>query len=172
MLNSAKTCVHLGKNLYTGVLVFYYQVRYSYIMTLLDEVKKEVSKSYSIAQIKDNLLRRGYLESDIDDALRKLINSKSDNKNKNNRILGVKELFDRIGYGFASQQFINILFMLSGASLFLIGFMSGFKSALIQIISGFLKEYSKIKYIGKNIISTSGIIFGISFLGMAFAVVL
>ena len=41
-------------------------------MVLLDEVKKEVSKSNSIAEIKNNLLKRGYLENDIDEALKKL----------------------------------------------------------------------------------------------------
>jgi hypothetical protein len=101
-----------------------------------------------------------------------LINTKSEESNKNNKILSFKELFDRIGYGFASQQFINILFMLSGASLFLIGFINGIKTAIIYFLSGFLREYSKIKYFGKSFISNAGILYGLSFLGMAFAVVL
>jgi MFS family permease len=135
-------------------------------------VKKEVAKSNSIAEIKNSLLKRGFLESDVDDELRNIISSKSLLKNKNNRILSIKEFLDRIGYGFASQQFVNILFMLSGASLLLIGLINGLKSALSQVMSGFLNEYSHLKYIGKNIISASGIIFGFSFLGMALSVVI
>jgi hypothetical protein len=141
-------------------------------MALIDEVKKEVAGTNSIAEIKNNLIKRGFLESDIDDALKKLINVKVEEKNKNNKILSVKEFLDRIGYGFASQQFVNILFMLSGASLFLIGLINGIKTALTYLLSGFLSEYSKMKYIGKSIISFSGIIYGFSFLGMALAVVI
>ena len=38
-------------------------------MGLQDEIKKELDKSHSISEIKSNLIRRGYLESDIDDVL-------------------------------------------------------------------------------------------------------
>jgi hypothetical protein len=141
-------------------------------MTLLDEVKKEVVKSNSIGEIKSNLIKRGFLEMDIDEALHKLIHAKTEERTRNNRILSIKELFDRIGYGFASQQFVNILFMLSGASYLMIGFINGLKASLTYLLSGLLKEYATVKYIGKKIISTSGIIFGFSFLGMAFAVMI
>jgi len=56
--------------------------------------------------------------------------------------------------------------------LLLIGFINGIKTILIYFFSGFMKEYSRIKYFGKSYISTSGIIYGLSFLGMAIAVVL
>ncbi len=141
-------------------------------MGLKEELGKELSKGNSIYTIKANLINRGYLEEDITRAFKGIINNKSEETDKNNKILGFKELVDRIGYGFASQQFINILFMLSGASLLLIGFVNGIKTALVYFISGFLKQYSKIKYFGKNYIGNSGIIYGLSFLGMAFAVVI
>ncbi|GIU68790.1 MAG: hypothetical protein KatS3mg002_0026 [Candidatus Woesearchaeota archaeon] len=141
-------------------------------MSLRDEIKRELSKSHSISDIKGNLLKRGYLEEDIDNVLSEFIESKSAEHSKNNLILSLKELSDRIGYGFSSQQFINILFMFSGASLFLIGLINSFKTAFISLLSGVLSELKKVKNISKNIISTSGITYGFSFLGMTFAVII
>jgi len=141
-------------------------------MGLKEELSRELVRNNSIYTVKTNLLNRGYLEEDINKALKGMIDTKAEEHSKNNRLLGWKEFFDRIGYGFASQQFINILFMLSGASLFLVGFINGIKTAITYLMSGFLKEYSKVKYFGKSFISTAGIIYGFSFLGMAFAVVI
>lgn len=141
-------------------------------MGLKEELSKELLKSNSISIVKSNLINRGYMEEDINTLLKNMIDIRVEESTKNNKLLSTKELLDRIGYGFASQQFINILFMLSGASLFFIGFINGIKTAIIYLISGFLKEYSRIKYFGKAYIGTSGIVYGLSFLGMAFAVVL
>jgi len=141
-------------------------------MGLKEELVKELTRNNSIYLVKANLINRGYLEEDINSALKGVIDIKSAESDKNNKLMSFKEFFDRVGYGFASQQFINILFMLSGASLFLVGFINGIKTSLVYFLSGFLKEYSRIKYFGKTYISTAGIIYGLSFLGMAFAVVL
>lgn len=141
-------------------------------MGLKEELLKELGRNSSIYLAKSNLIGRGYLEEDIDRALKSMIDIKTVETDKNNKLLGFKGFLDRVGYGFASQQFINILFMLSGASLFLVGFVNGIKTAFIYFVSGFLKEYSRIKYFGKTYISAAGIIYGLSFLGMAFAVVL
>ncbi len=141
-------------------------------MGLKEELVKELTKNNSIYLVKANLINRGYLEEDINAALKGVVELKSAENDKNNSLMSFKEFFDRVGYGFASQQFINILFMLSGASLFLIGFINGIKTALVYFLSGFLKEYSRIKYFGKAYISTAGVVYGLSFLGMAFAVVL
>lgn len=140
-------------------------------MGLHEEIKKELERSHSISEIKNSLIRRGYLEDDIDRVLGEHIKSKSLEHNKNDGILTIKELFDRIGYGFASQQFINILFMLSGASLLLIGVTNSFKTALTSLLSGAILELRKIKYIGKKLISTSGMVYGFSFFGITIALV-
>ncbi len=140
-------------------------------MGLKEELSRELAKNNSIHVVKANLVNRGYLEEDIDKAFKGIVDSKTSDVNKNNRLLGWKEFLDRVGYGFASQQFVNILFMLSGASLFLIGFVNAIKTALIYLLSGFFREYSKVRYFGKSFISSSGIIYGFSFLGMAFSVV-
>jgi len=141
-------------------------------MGLKEELSKELQHNSSMYIAKSNLINRGYLEDDINKALKGMIKDNPEETHKNNKLLSFKEFFDRIGYGFASQQFINILFMLSGASLLLIGFVNGIKTALIYFLSGFMKEYSRIKYFGKTYISTAGILYGLSFLGMAFSVVL
>jgi hypothetical protein len=139
-------------------------------MAVFDEVKKELSISNSVGEIKRKLLVRGYLETDIDAVLNNLMVSKSSEASRNNSIFSFKEFIDRIAFGFSSQQFVNILFALSGASLLLIGLVNGLKTILTYIFSGFIKYYSKMKYIGKSIISSSGVLFGLSFLGMTFSV--
>lgn len=138
-------------------------------MGLRDEIKKEFDKSHSISEVKSSLIKRGYLESDIDDILSENLKINTKEKNKNDNILTIKEVFDRIGYGFSSQQFINILFMLSGASFFLIGLTNSLNTVLTSFFSGVMGELKKIKHIGKKVISTSGIIYGFSFFGMTIA---
>lgn len=140
-------------------------------MGLKEEITKELAKSTSMDEVRSSLIRRGYLEKDIDEGLKGLIKANEEERSRNDNLLSTKELFDRIGYGFASQQFINIMFMLTGASFFTIGLFNGIKTALTSLLSGFLHEYSKIKHIGKSMISASGIIYGFSFLGMTIALV-
>lgn len=141
-------------------------------MGLHEEIKKELERSHSISEIKNNLIRRGYLEEDIDRIISENMKSKSGERSRNDGILTIKELFDRIGYGFASQQFINILFMLSGASFLMIGITNSFKTALTSLLSGVIVELRKIKYIGKKLISTSGMVYGFSFFGITIALVI
>ena len=141
-------------------------------MGLIDEIKRELAISHSINEIKSNLVKRGFLQEDVEKALYQMLNIKSGVRSKNENILSIKELTDRIGYGSASQQFVNILFMLSGASFFFIGLFNGIKTVLVTLLSGFLEEYSKVKQVSKNLISTSGIVYGFSFLGMSIAAVL
>ncbi len=81
-----------------------------------------------------------------------------------------KLILDRVGYGFAATQFINILFYLTGAPFFLIGIVNALKSSLSTTLSSLLKEYSKEGFISRRIITFSGLLFGFSFLFMAFAV--
>jgi len=88
-------------------------------------------------------------------------------QNSNFRKFLAKELFDRIGYGFASQQFINVLFFLSGASIFLVGLMNGFKSAISIILGIFAHEYNNFKRISKRVVGFSGVLLGFSFLAIA-----
>lgn len=85
---------------------------------------------------------------------------------KLNSLFTTKEIFDRIGYGFAAHQFITILFFLTGASAFFVGIIFAFRNALTNFFSSLLRELSLVRTISKKFISISGIIFGFSFLGM------
>lgn len=93
-------------------------------------------------------------------------------KARNERLLKRKYYLDKIGYGFSSTQFINILFSFTGASIFLIGFINGFKSFLATFVSTFIKEIVSKREVSKKIISVSGLVFGFSFLLLALSVVL
>ncbi|MEM4710554.1 MAG: hypothetical protein QXL18_01260 [Candidatus Woesearchaeota archaeon] len=141
-------------------------------MGLRDEIKRELEKNHSIVEIKNSLIRRGYLEEDVDEILNESIKNKGVERSKNDKIFAIKEFLDRIAYGFSSQQFINILFMFAGASLFLIGFINALKNAVVTLLSGAIREYSKIKYVSKRTISSSGIIYGFSFFGISIGLVI
>lgn len=141
---------------------------------LLELIEEEITNSHSVHEIKQKFTERGYLEEDIDkvlDKLSELLHRKGMASNKKNiSVFTWKELLDRIGYGFASHQFVNILFMLSGASVFLIGLFNGLKSLISVVMSSFLQEYTKVHDIGKKFISKTGIVYGFSFLFIAWAI--
>lgn len=80
----------------------------------------------------------------------------------------MKEVLDKIGFGFGSQQFVNVLLFLSGASIFLVGVVNGIKTVLSVIASILAQEYNKKKSISKRVVGFCGIFFGFSFLFMAF----
>lgn len=88
---------------------------------------------------------------------------------KHNNIFSLKEVFERVGYGFVTPQFINILFFHTGAGLFLIGLMYGIKNLLSALISSITNLYSRHHKIDIKWISIGGIVFGFSFLFMALA---
>lgn len=94
-------------------------------------------------------------------------------KDKNvlyNNLFSCKEIFDRIGYGFAAHQFITILFFFTGAPIWLVGIISGAKDVLSVVFSSLIQKYSTVKSISNKFISRSGILFGFSFLIIAFAI--
>lgn len=123
--------------------------------------------------IKTELVSHGYMEEEVVESIQNIKGpSQSKDDKTNNKLLTAKEIFDRIGYGFASVQFINILFYLTGAGFFLIGVINGLKTIISLIISLFLQEYSRFKNLSKKLMSKAGILFGISFLFIAMAVVI
>lgn len=107
------------------------------------------------------LLRKGFSEDEVQSVLK--------HKNPANKLLSAKETLDRIGYGFATPQIINILFQQSGASLFLIGIINGLKAILSLILSSIIQEYGQKHTIHKKHIGTGGVLFGFSFFILAFA---
>ena len=137
------------------------------------ETKKEGSANSQLKKTGLELTERSYISSDIEKAISTY--SKETQANKRNiesekiKKFFFKEFFDRISYGFSSQQFINILFSQTGASYFIIGIINGLRVILNIIIASFLDEYSKVRQISKRFIGTTGVIFGFSFIFMAMA---
>ncbi len=140
---------------------------------LLESVKSSIKKEKAPSKIKAEMVEQGFLEEDIERALNKVTDETFKKKRvlnkKRTRLFGLKEVLDRIGFGFVPPQFINILFSLAGANLFIIGLVNGIKSVVSSFSSVFLKEYAKISDFSNKVISSAGIIFGFSFLFMAWA---
>ena len=140
---------------------------------LIEKIKQAFKQGKTTDAVRTELVSQGFLEDDVVEAIQNVSGvERSRDEKKNNRLLTIKEVLDRIGYGFASVQFINILFYLTGAGFFLIGVINGLKTVLSLLISSFLQEYSKIKAVSKRFMSKAGILFGISFLFIAMAVVI
>jgi MFS family permease len=139
---------------------------------LLERIKNAFDNGQSIEEVKSSFMEQGYLEDDVIEAIsrvKKKHNSGADSRN--NSIFTSKEVLDRIGYGFANTQFINILFFITGAGLFLIGLINGLKSIISLLLTSFVESYSQTRKISKGFISAGGIIFGLSFLFIAMSVV-
>ncbi|MFC2135621.1 hypothetical protein ACFLTH_13485 [Bacteroidota bacterium] len=139
-------------------------------------VKDWMSKNLSPDHIKTHLAKKGFLESDIEAAIDRAASElrvvKHDLKKRLVKSFVWKEILDRIGYGFVSHPFLNILFMLSGGSFFLIGLINGLRTVMSLLYGSFLREFSKVHGISKSFISRSGILYGFSFLVLSFAVVI
>lgn len=133
------------------------------IQDMLDEGKTPI-------QARTALVQKGFLEEEIDRALNETNRSKKNTEErKTNRLLATREAFDRLGYGFATPQFVNILFWQSGAGLFLIALFNGIKTILALLFSSILQEYCKYHTVPKKKIANAGLVYGFSFFLMAFA---
>jgi len=140
---------------------------------LVERVRKMLEEKHSIDEVKSDLVSEGFLEDDVVEVIQEIKGvERTSEEKKNINLFTIKEIFDRIGYGFASVQFINVLFSLAGAGFFLIGVINGLKTILSLIISSFLQEYSKVRRISNKFMSKAGILFGLSFLFIAMAIVI
>ena len=138
----------------------------------MDRVRKAFNEGRTIDDVRAELVGHGFLEEDVIEAIQRIKGAeRSQDDKKNIKLLTIKEIFDRMGYGFAPVQFINILFYSIGAGFFLIGIVNGLKTILSLLISSFLQEYSKVSRVSKKFMSKAGILFGLSFLFIAMAVV-
>lgn len=141
-----------------------------------EAIEVEVKKNKTLHEIKQSLLDKGFLEHEVNDAVDDIedytIETHKHATRSENNIFTIKELFDRVGYGFVAIQFVNILFFLSGAGFFFVGMINGFKDIISAFVGSLITEYGKIKKIGTGFISKSGIMFGFSFLIVTLAVVL
>lgn len=138
-----------------------------------NEHEKEFT-AYSFDGVEENASPLEYFEEEED----ALFNEKHQSHlqhsqayyKKVNTLFSTKEIFDRIGYGLAAHQFINILFFLAGGGVFFVGLIHGVRSALSGLIASFVREYSKYQTISRSFISNSGILFGFSFIALVLAI--
>jgi MFS family permease len=146
----------------------------------MGDLEKEVRDIFSTTKnpdsIEQQLLQKGYMKEDIDKAINSMsgtiLTEQKDRRQAAAKKFFIKEIFDRIGYGFGSEQYINILFLLSGASYFLIAIVNGIKSILSSFLSSFLRDYIGSKGTSKRLLSYSGMAFGLSFILMAIATII
>jgi len=135
---------------------------------LRKEVRERLAKKENVEAIRISLVNQGFLESDVDEAISSVSDIVTLNKNKKDtrliRKAFFKELFDKFGFGFGSQQYINILFFLSGASLFLIGIINGIRVLLIALFNPLVEEWARIKRFSNPFIALSGFLFAVSFI--------
>ena len=143
---------------------------------ILEEVKIELIDNITLEEIKKKLAKRGYEAKEINQAVDKAVESlaadKKEQEAENPKPFILKEIFDKIGYGFGSQQFVNILFFLTGASFFVVGIVNGAKVILSTLISIFIEDYSKVRSISKKLMGKFAIIFGFTFLLISAAIFL
>ncbi|MBS1266674.1 MAG: hypothetical protein MAG795_00642 [Candidatus Woesearchaeota archaeon] len=137
---------------------------------LQEEVKQWLDSGVSIEIIEQRLGERGILERDVDKVLSKIMKKvKRNTKKDHTRVLFFKELFDRIAYGIGSHQFVNVIFMLSGASYFLIGITDGIREIISSFFGSYLNHYSAKHWVSRKIIGITGILFGFCFVLMGIA---
>lgn len=138
------------------------------------EVARLLAEGKAPHQVRLELESKGFSSDDVAAALAQP--DKTSEERKNSRSLAAREFFDRIGYGAAAPQFVNIIFWISQMGhpliLPLIGLLNGIKTLLSVLWSGILQEYGKLHRTSKNMIAAAGIIFGFSFLFMSFGILL
>ena len=129
--------------------------------SLVEEVKKELINNIAVEDIRKKLVEKRHEGKEIDTAINKaieiLIADKKGLKTSSKPFI-LKEIFDKVGYGFGSQQFVNILLFLTGASFFIVGVVNGARVILSALSSIFVEQYSKVRSISKTIIWRSSII--------------
>ncbi|MBN1275840.1 MFS transporter [Candidatus Woesearchaeota archaeon] len=142
---------------------------------ILQVIEEEIADNPSLEEMKLRLLDKGFQDQEVEEALKRhahrFPDHRSEQTRRNIRLFGTKEVLDRVGYGFSTHQFVNILFFqvasMTGFGYFLVGVFNGMKSLLSSVISSFLQEFQKVNHISKRFISRAGIVYGFSFFLMA-----
>ncbi len=141
---------------------------------ITNDVKKGLKKGFSMDRIREDLIKKGGTANDIDRELLsfsgKALSYKKTEEASNSKKVCIKEFFDRIGYGFGSQHFVNILFFNIGASYFLLGILNGLRALLGVLLTSFLDDYSNFRPVKKKFIGLTGIVLAFSFMLIAISI--
>ncbi len=138
------------------------------------EVRARLSKNESPMTIRNGLLEKGFSEDAINEALKEAAPKHLDDRDatdkRNSRVFAARDLLDRIGYGASAPQFINVFFAFTGAGLFLVGLFNALRAVISMLFTTVLQEYAKVHKVSRSTIGGMGVLFGFSFLLMAFAI--
>ncbi len=81
-----------------------------------------------------------------------------------------KEVFEKLGSGLVSEQYLNVLLSQIGASYFLIGIFHGLKDMFSIFTSIFLRELLRVRNPEKWMVDLAGILLGASYLMAAIGI--
>ncbi|MCF7871474.1 hypothetical protein K9L97_00385 [Candidatus Woesearchaeota archaeon] len=139
---------------------------------LLKDIESYLRSGLSISDVNRKLLKAGYAESDIVVAMKSIAREYADHNDfvSNDSLSKKKYFLDRFGFGLASNQVLSVLFYLTGAGFFLIGFLNVLRTCITTFFSTFFREYYDKANFRVWFINFSGLVFGFSFLFIALAV--
>ncbi len=86
---------------------------------------KEFLKTMTPHNARLELVKAGYSEKNVDNALGEAMKKSRVNLNKNANIILFKDFFDKIGYGFSSPMLMFILLYTINSSILFIGIYQG-----------------------------------------------
>lgn len=139
---------------------------------LEQRVRELVAARKTPGQIRLDLLNQGFLPAEIDASLEQHAQGHAEQHTREERanawLVTSKELLDRIGYGFGNNQFINILFYLLTSNLLLVGLFVPLKAVLSMLLSSATQAYAAAYRTSRTVMSGAGVLFGFSFLFLAF----
>ena len=130
-----------------------------------DYIKKRLEQKAKPEVIKEELLVRGFLESDVDKVVKETT-GKDVKSSVVNRFV-FREIFSKFSTGFGNDQFIYIFLYLLTGSYFILGITVGFSVVLSLLFSIFLYDYFEIKQVSKLMVSLTGLIMCLCFLLVA-----
>lgn len=132
--------------------------------------KKVIKKSVSIPNKKFKIQVFGKKLPE-EQKIKKIISKHKIEKKKESKVTlktyAAKEIFEKFGAGFVSQQYLNVLFSQIGASFFMIGMFHGLKELAGIFTSIFSKEYLSTRNPDNWVINALGVFLGISYLLVA-----
>ena len=135
---------------------------------IINEIKIML-KNMNAENVKNQLIKKGYAETEVETALQQIHKKAKSIKKRNANIVLFKDFFDKIGYGFASPLLMYLLLYTINAPLILFGIVAAAKSILTLFSSSIIQTYHQKFNVNKKFIAIFGTLFGFTFLIMAAA---
>ncbi len=123
--------------------------------SISDYIKKRLGEKKKPEVIKYELLAKGFLEADVDKAVKKYSGESTKSYVVEKFVL--REFFFKLSSGFGNDQFIYIFIYLLTSSYLILGLSVGFSVILSLLASFLLQDYFKIKKITKTAVVLIGV---------------